>query len=51
MIYCEEIENPLRQTAEVPIHNIKHVPVYVFAGSNDAMCPLEQAEWVASQIG
>ena len=40
-----------RQTADIPIQNISHVPIAVMYGDADRVCPMDSVEWMMSRIG
>ena len=41
-----ETDKTQRITADIPIHKIRHVPLAVFYGDSDKVCPMTQVEWM-----
>ena len=43
-------DKKMQLTADVPIQNIKRMPVAIVTSDKDEVCPLEQAKWVFNKI-
>ena len=39
-----------RLTADIPIQNIRHMPVTIMTSDNDDVCPAHQARWIFNKI-
>lgn len=37
-------------TADIPIQNIKHMPIAVMTSDKDNVCPADQAQWIFRKI-